>query len=279
MFIGNIKITIFQHVYFFCNLFAGTITNYEITGTMRTRFFFFAITCLMFVGLQGQVHLFLEEQEVMLPDGKVSAWVFPLPGSQEEVLDDMKDYGKDRSDVKMKKEDDNLYMAEEVSIPSISLYRGDLLAYFMETDSHKSLAVAFRLGYDISLDSKMWADDMKNLRAFTKAFMAWHYEQSYSRRIEELEKQLKDLEKDRSKTEKDINNLNDKVAGNGKKIAKETDTEKINELEADIVQLEADARQLADTLPGLQSQIAELNNELTRLRSESYEHQATISNL
>lgn len=246
---------------------------------MRTAAAISILLCMIFVNLHAQEGLYLEEQEVMLPDGKVSAWVFPLPGGMDEVLDDMKDYGKDRSDVKMKKEDNNLYMAEEVSIPSISLYRGDLIAYFTETGGHKALAVAFRLGYDISLDSENWTDDMENLRSFTKAFMALHYEQSYARRIEDLEKQLKDLEKERSKTEKDINNLNDKVSSNGKKIAKETDTEKINELEADIVQLEADARELADTLPGLESQISELNSEITRLKSESHEHQGTISSL
>jgi len=237
------------------------------------------VTAFFCGSLLAQVNLFLQEEVVQLPDGKVSAWVFPIPGTQDEVLDDMKEYGKDRSDIRMKKEDDDLYIAEEVSLPSISIRRGDLIAYFFETDNYKALAIAFRLGYDISLDSDMWPDEMNHLHDYARAFMAFHYEQSYARRIEELEKELKDVEKDRKQTEKEVNNLNDKVAGLGKKIGNETDTEKINELEADINELEADIRELMDTLPALGTKIEELNQELNRLRAESHEHQGTIGSL
>ena len=63
--------------------------------------------------LQAQIHLFIEEQDVNLSDGKSSAWVFPVTGSLEEALDDLKEYCRNRSDVKLKKGDDNLLIAEK----------------------------------------------------------------------------------------------------------------------------------------------------------------------
>jgi len=246
---------------------------------MRTTLKLMTAAVFLCSSLNAQVQLFLEEEEIQLPDGKVTAWVFPVPGTQEEVLDDMKDYGKDRSDVKMKKVEDNLIVAEKVSLPSISTKRGDLIAYFFETDTYKAIAVAFKLGYDISLDSKTWPDEMDHLHSYTRAFMAFHYEQSYARRIEALEKELKDVEKERKQNENKVNNMNDKVADLGKKIGKETDTEKINGYEADINELEADIRQLMDTLPGLESKIGDLNKEINRLSTESHNHQGTIGGL
>jgi prefoldin subunit 5 len=246
---------------------------------MKTTLKLMTAAALLCGSLNAQVQLFLDEKEVQLPDGKVTAWVFPIPGTQEEVMEDMKDYTKDRSDIKMKKEEDNLYVAEKISLPSISTRRGDLVAYFFEADNYKALAIAFKLGYDISLDSKMWKDEMEHLHSYTRAFMAFHYEQSYARHIDVLDKELKDVEKERKQTEHKVNNMNEKVADLGKKIGKETDTEKINGYEADINELEADIRQLMDTMPGLGSRIEELNKELNRLRTESHNHQGTIGNL
>ena len=50
------------------------------------------VSVFILAPLSGQHHLFLEEQEITLPDGKVKGWVFPATASQEETLDDFKDY-------------------------------------------------------------------------------------------------------------------------------------------------------------------------------------------
>ena len=50
----------------------------------------------------AQIHLFLQEQEINLKDGRSSAWVFPVALDIDEALDDLKEYSKDRSDVKIK---------------------------------------------------------------------------------------------------------------------------------------------------------------------------------
>lgn len=236
------------------------------------------IAGVLFSGsLLAQIHLFLEEQELTYIDGKVTAWVFSATGSQEEVLDDLKEYLKDRSDLKLKKGGDNILIAEKVSLPAISTKRGDLIGYSRITEQDYSLAVIFRLGYDISLSTTEWPTEMENLKHYVKSFMTYHYEQVYARRIKELEKQLKVEEKDRDQTENKISNLTNKVNNNSKKIGKETETEKINEYEAEINTLEADMKLLMDTLPGLQAKIDQLNKKIDQNKTESSTYLSTIA--
>ena len=227
--------------------------------------------------LFAQIHLFLEEQEVNLSDGKVTAWVFPATGSPEEVLDDMKEYLKDRSDLKLKKGGDNTLIAEKVSFPAVCMKRGDLIGYTRITEQYYSMAIVFKLGYDISLSTTEWPEEMEKLKHYVKSFMSYHYEQVYARRIKDLEKELKAEEKERDQTENKISNLTNKVNNNSKKIGKETETEKINGYEAEINTLEADMKLLMDTLPGLQAKIDQLNKQIDQNKTESNTYLSTIA--
>ena len=227
--------------------------------------------------LHAQLQLFLEEQEVNLSDGKSSAWVFPVARDLDEALNDLKDYCKNRSDVKMKKGGDNTLIAEKVSMPTIVTKRGDLIGLCYITEQYYAMAMVFQLGYDISLNSRDWTSEMKNFRNYAKEFMSYHYEQSYARRVKELEKELKDVAKERSQNENKINNMTDKINNISKKIGKEEDTMKIEEFESEINELEADIRQLMDTLPGLESKIADLKGQVAKNKTDSNTFQSTIA--
>ena len=227
--------------------------------------------------LQAQIHLFLEEQEVNLEDAKSFAWVFPIPRNLDEALDDLKDYCKERSDLKMKKGGNNMIIAEKVSLPHIVTKRGDMIGYCYITEQYYAMAMVFQLGYDISLNSGDFANEMNNFRNYAKEFMSYHYEQFYSRRVEEQEKDLKDVEKERKQNENKIQNLTDKVNNLGKKIGKEEDTAKIQEFEAEINTLESDMQELMDTLPGLEAEINRLKTEISRLKTESNTYHGTIA--
>ena len=226
--------------------------------------------------LQAQIHLFLEEQEVILSDGKATGWVFPIPRNLDEALDDLKDYCKNRSDVKLKKGGDNLLIAEKISMPTLSTKRGDLIGYSFISEEYYAMALVFKLGYDISVNTGEWAQEAESLRNYAKAFMSYHYEQSYARKIEVLEKELKGIEKEKNQNEKKIGNMTDKINNLGKKIGKETDTTKIESYETEINTLEADVRQLMDTLPGLETQIADLKGQVNKYKTESNTYQSAI---
>lgn len=218
--------------------------------------------------LNAQDHLFLEEQEFTLEDGKVSGWVFPAADNQEETLDDLKDYLKSRSDIKLKKQGDDMLIAEKISLPAITTKRGDLIGLCRVTEQYYSMAIIFKLGYDVSLSTKEWPDEMENLRHYMKSYMTFHYERVYAGRIRALDDQIKDVEKTRAQTEKGIVSLNNKIANNTKKIAKETDKGKINELNAENTTLEAEMKVLTDNLPPLVAELDRLHKEVEENKTE-----------
>ena len=100
---------------------------------------------LLFPLTSAQVNLFLEEQDIQLDDSRVSAWVFPVAHDLDLVMEDLQNYCKDRSDVKLKKEGEYILFAEKVSIPSIATKRGDLIGKGFITETYYGVALAFKL--------------------------------------------------------------------------------------------------------------------------------------
>lgn len=243
---------------------------------MKKIFLLLILVTVFFTSVDAQIHLFLEEQEITLKDARSSAWVIPVARDLDEALSDLKDYSKDRSDVRMKKGGENLMIAEKVSIPTIATKRGDLIGYGFITENYYGLAIIFQLGYDISVNSKEWTSEMSNFRNYAKEFMSYHYEQSYSRRVEALEKDIKSLQKERSQNEGKINNMNKKIASLNSKIVKEDDQAKIEANKGEITTLESDIQELTDTLPRLTSELEILNTNVNKLKNESHTFQSTI---
>jgi len=238
------------------------------------------IAAIMLTGAaDAQIHLFLQEQEVNLKDGRSSAWVLPVARDLDEALDDLKEYCKDRSNVKMKSGGENLLIAEKVSIPTIATKRGDLVGYGFISENYYGMALVFQLGYDISVNSVEWAVEMNNFRNYAKGFMSYHYEQSYARRIEALEKEIKDLEKEVKQNENKINSMNKKIGNLNEKIAKETDEAKIETFKGELTTLESDMQVLSDTLPQLQEQIETIQGNIEKLKTESNTYQTTIGSI
>ena len=246
---------------------------------MKKLYAIIVAVILLAGSVDAQDHLFLQEQEINLKDGKSSAWVFPVVHDLDEALEDLQEYCKDRSDVKLKKGKENLYIAEEVSIPAIATKRGDLIGQGFITENYYGIALVFQMGYDISVNSVEWAVEMNNFRSYARAFMSYHYEQHYARRIDALEKEIKSLEKDTKQSVNKINSMNKKIGNLNEKIAKETDDVKKETFNSEIATLESDIQVLSDALPKLKSQIETLQGNVNKLQSESNTFQTTIGSI
>jgi uncharacterized protein YukE len=246
---------------------------------MKKRIFLLGTGIFLAVLMQAQVQIYLEEQEVGLPEGVSSAWVFPVAGEFEDAFSDLKEYTKERSELKMKKDGDELLIAKKVALPAIAQKRGDLVGYANATGSIRSMALIFQLGYDISLNSTEWTSEMESLRLFARDFMSYHFEQEHLRRTKVLEKELKSLEKEKSQDTNRINNLTNKINSTSKKIGKETETAKIDAYQADIQTFEADLKELMDVQPGLETKITQLKDLLEQNRTESHNYLIAIRDL
>jgi uncharacterized coiled-coil protein SlyX len=246
---------------------------------MKKSFVLLILALFALTAGHAQMHLFLEEQEIAFDDSKLTGWVMPVVNNLEEALKDLDDYVKDRSDIRMKKGGENILIAEKVSLPAIATKRGDLIGYGYITDSYYAVAVIFRLGYDISLNSQDWENEMDNFHTYARQFMSYHYEHAYERRMEEIDKEIKDVEKEKGQNERQIDNLNKKIENNNKKIDKETDDMKISELNTEIATLEADIGTLSSTLPSLDAKLQDLKERKDKLNTEAHTYLGTIGSL
>jgi len=246
---------------------------------MKKITYLLLIALVICPALKAQKKLFLEEQEVQIDDGSQHAWVMPTVGDLDEVLKDLDDFSKERSDVKMKKGGENLLIAEKVSLLSVVAKRGDLIGYAYNTNNENVIALVFRLGYDISLNSEEWYSEMRSFRDYSKEFMTYHYEQAYARRLDDLDKDMKDLEKDRGKAEKQIGNMNDQIEKNNKKIEKETDVSKIADSRGENTSLSSDIENLSGTIPQHTSNLEQLQTLKDQLSTEAYSYLETIKSL
>ena len=235
------------------------------------------IASIGILSVHSQSHLFLEEQMTDLGDAQSSAWVFPVAHDLELALKDLQDYCKERSDVKLKKEGDNIMMGEKVSIPSIATKRGDLVGKGYITETYYGVALIFQMGYDISLNSIDFAPEMKNFRNYAKEFMSYHYEKSFTRRVVATEKQISDLQKEKGQAENKIGSANKRIKNLNKKIVKETDESKISQYKAEIEANEMEIAPLSVNTTKLQEQIDQLQGDMAGIKEELNKFQASIA--
>lgn len=227
----------------------------------------------------AQIHLFLQEQEVELRDSRSAAWVMPVTGTLEEALNDLRDYCRDRTGVRMRNEGSDQVIAEKVSIPIIITMRGDLIGRGFITENYNGLAMVFQLGYDISLNSRDYPVEMKNFRDYARSFMSYHYEQAYTRRIDALEKEIRSQERDINQNENRIGSMTRRIGNLNDRIEKEEDETRIESYRSEITTLEADIQQLSDGIPGIQSQIEIMKSNVEKLKEELNAYQTTIGSI
>lgn len=229
--------------------------------------------------INAQDNFFLEEQLIQLEDTRFSAWVFPVAHDLDFALEDLQAYCKDRSDVKLKKGGENIMLGEKLSIPGISTKRGDLIGKGFINETNYGVALIFKLGYDISLNSAIWEQEMKNFRSYAREFMSYHFEKAFARRIDGVEKQISDLDKEKKQALNKIDSDNKKIQSLDKKISKETDETKIAESKTEISVLEDSIAGLTNTTTQLQDQIDSLKEDVLDINAELHTVQENIGSL
>ncbi len=61
---------------------------------MRKILSFFVVAVLYYNSSAAQIHIYLEEKEINLKDGKYSAWSFPVSLELDEAFDDFRQFSK-----------------------------------------------------------------------------------------------------------------------------------------------------------------------------------------
>lgn len=221
----------------------------------------------------------LKEDRIITGDESVTGWIFNVCEDESFAKDDIKNFLKDRYDLKAKKKNKYTAIVPEAEIPNVSTKRGDLLIYLQHSDTGNIMGLSFVLGYDISLNSKDNEAEMSHFRDMAKDFVEYHYNSYYSSKIESLNKQLNKAKKDLHKKESDISSLKKKEMNADKKLSKEEDQEKKQELEKDAEELLTEIENTYDLLPALKEQIETLQEDRDENKKELLDYQNQIKRL
>lgn len=228
----------------------------------------FLIVIFCAVTVHAQSVYLVEQKKSTQETSAANMLVFKVCEDNELAEKDLKDFIKDRYSLKMKNNTKYSLIAEAVSIPSISPYRGDLICYFHHTDTGNAAAIGFAMGYDIYLNSEDNADGMNNFRELVKDFMTYHFQTYYKASLDDLEKQLKDTNKEIHKRESDINGLKKDVINLDKKILKEEDELKIQKMETEKLTSNQKIELLYNELPPFKEQLTSIETKIDEKKKE-----------
>lgn len=169
------------------------------------------------------------EEETILIDGiSTTVQKARVVGEVDEFRDLWRDFLKDEFDLKTSKKGD-VIVAEEAVINRITDRRGDLILFLYPQEKEVSFNLAFRLGYDVYLNSSEFPEEATNLKDFTVYFINYYYYQYLEDYIKQQEKNLSALNSELKSSTKAIEKSSKSVAKMEKSIAKnDKRTEKLS---------------------------------------------------
>ncbi|MFH1322190.1 MAG: hypothetical protein ABII90_16260 [Bacteroidota bacterium] len=163
-----------------------------------------AFTFLTFCQINAQNSLLNFNEENILINGiSVNVGNTILNGDMKEINKSWKAFIKTHINEKMN-DDNGVLVVKETVINQITDKRGDLLAYIYNKDNEISLNIAYRLGYDIYLNSSQYSEEFGKFKGFVNYFVCNYYNDYLPKYIKEKNKNIKLLQKENRKSEKSI---------------------------------------------------------------------------
>lgn len=208
------------------------------------------------------------KEETLLIDG-ISTTVqnARVIGEVDEFRDLWRRFLKDEFGLKTSRKGD-VIIAEETVINRITDRRGDLILFLYPLEKEVNFSVAFKLGYDIYLNSKEFPTEATNLKDFTVYFINYyyyHYLEGYikqqERNLSDLKKELKTANKVIGKSAKSVGKLEKNISKNEKRTAK------IAASLGEAAEMDKDA---------LRNQLSELRAENATLKQSIAEEKAPV---
>lgn len=210
---------------------------------MKT-FLIVAISLLTYSQLHAQTSLLNFNEDTLLLNGVlVNVGITILKGDIKEINKSWESFIKTHLNEKMK-EEDGVLVLKEIVINQVTDKRGDLLTYTYNKDNEVSFNVAYKLGYDVYLNSTLYPTEFEKFKEYVYYFVYNYYNDYLPQYIKEKNKNLKVLKKEISKAEKSIkksekqnkklnksnSKSNKKIGKMDKKIYVLADEDKKNEL-------------------------------------------------
>ncbi len=158
----------------------------------------------MSFNLQAQSSLIsINESQLLLDGVMVNVASSQMTGDIKDIQKAWESYIKEQLDVKFQEKNGVLFI-EETVINKITDKRGDVISYLFVFDSKVSFNFAYKLGYDVYVNSTDYPDEFAKEVDFINHFLAVYYDNFLPKRIKEVKKEQKNLLKELKKSNKII---------------------------------------------------------------------------
>lgn len=160
------------------------------------------IFLLAFTTLYAQESLLnFQEENILINGVSVNVGKVLLTGDVNQVTKSWSSFVKKQIKEKVR-EDDGILTVKETVVNQITDKRGDLMTYIFNKDNSVSFNIAYKLGYDVYLNSGQYPEEFNRLKDFTNHFVYNYYNDFLPKHIKSKSKELKTLKKEVSKSEK-----------------------------------------------------------------------------
>ncbi len=174
---------------------------------------------LLYGSLAAQkLNLEVKEDEILIDGVKTAVQTATVIGNVDDFKDIYRNFCKKEIDVKVSRKGDKL-TANKVVVNQITDKRGDLILYLYPVEDKVTFNLAFKLGYDVYINSRKFPEEAKNLRDFTTYFLSHYYYDYLDDFIDKEEKQIKGLKKELKSARKEIRKSERRATKLERKIA------------------------------------------------------------
>lgn len=160
------------------------------------------------------------EEDILINGVSITVANTQLKGDLKTIKKSWKKFVKTNLGQKLSEKNDVL-SAKGVVINQITDKRGDLMVYVYNKDNDVLLNVAFKLGYDVYLDSKKYPAEFAKMQSYLEYFTNNYYNDYLPTFIKAKKKSLKVLTKENKRSEKQVKKANKCIKKYDKKIGKQ----------------------------------------------------------
>jgi len=172
---------------------------------------------LLFSGLAQAQRLIVEQRTVKNEEGNdQNSWTARLDQDMSTCMDSYENFMKEKFRAKVDKRGKNMLVAEKIQLPELTNLRLDQRTLFTTEASGTAVSFMFSLGYDVHFGLDSYPDKFEKAEDFVKAFVRYHYESAYAKRMKEIEEKIKSKQDDIESNGKRTDRNNKSIADNNK---------------------------------------------------------------
>ncbi len=196
--------------------------------------------------------------KVSFEDTEMAAYQIEINIAPDRVIDLWDEFWDDRYNVDVDREDRNrdreIYLAKEIKVEAISDKPLDVYSMLSTTAKDKTtVTLGFGVGYKVYASKDQFSDTFAAAERILNEFEAYSYQQFYSQRVEEWQKELEDAREEKAEVEEAIAKRESRIAGWQKDI---------EDLKNDIEKARKENEAAQNTLPEKIENVNKLEREL-----------------